>query len=305
MASSLELLFDLTFVVAFGLAGNEFAHLAAEGELGIAIFGYAFTGFGIVWAWINFTWFASAFDTDDWLYRVVTMMQMVGVVIFALGLPTFFDSLHHGHADNTVMVLGYVVMRIAMLIQWGRVYRQCPPVRHAAKMYLITIFVAQLGWVVLALAQTSLMVFLVGALVLLVIEMGGPVLAERAGSADGRKITTPWHPHHVAERYGLLVIITLGEGVIGTVAALSGAVEAADGWTLNAVLVVVAGIGLTFGMCGGCTSPSIGARRCTRRRSGASAGAMATFCWSSRSPRSVLGCTWSATTSRARLISAS
>ena len=28
-------------------------------------------------------------------------------------------------------------------------------------------------------------------------------------------------PHHIAERYGLLVIITLGEGIIGTVAALS------------------------------------------------------------------------------------
>ena len=32
---------------------------------------------------------------------------------------------------------------------------------------------------------------------------------------------TPWHAHHIAERYGLLAIIALGEGVVGTVASLS------------------------------------------------------------------------------------
>ena len=43
--------------------------------------------FAISWAWINFTWFASAYDTDDWIYRLTTMVQMVGVVVLALGLP--------------------------------------------------------------------------------------------------------------------------------------------------------------------------------------------------------------------------
>ena len=41
---------------------------------------------------------------------------------------------------------------------------------------------------------------------------------------------TPWHAHHIAERYGLLTIIALGEGVVGTVASLS-AVVGAQGWT--------------------------------------------------------------------------
>ena len=44
------------------------------------------SAFAIVWAWINFSWFASAYDTDDWVYRLTTMLQMVGVVILALGL---------------------------------------------------------------------------------------------------------------------------------------------------------------------------------------------------------------------------
>jgi low temperature requirement protein LtrA len=73
------------------------------------------------------------------------------------------------------------------------------------------------------------------------VETLGPVIAEyRAGG-------TPWHAHHIAERYGLLAIIALGEGVVGTVASLS-AVVSAQGWSFDAVFIVVAGTGLTFGM---------------------------------------------------------
>ena len=77
--------------------------------------------------------------------------------------------------------------------------------------------------------------------VVLASSNSGPWLAEK------RKGGTPWHAHHIAERYGLLAIIALGEGVVGTVASLS-AVVSAQGWTFDAVLVAVAGIGLTFGM---------------------------------------------------------
>ena len=58
---------------------------------------------------------------------------------------------------------------------------------------------------------------------------------------------TPWHAHHNAERHGLFAIIALGEGVVGTLASLSAVVEE-QGWTVDAALVCIAGIGLTFGM---------------------------------------------------------
>ena len=62
--------------------------------------------FGVVWAWINFTWFASAYDTDDWVYRLTTMVQMTGVVILALGLPAAFDSIDSGERlDNRAAVV--------------------------------------------------------------------------------------------------------------------------------------------------------------------------------------------------------
>ena len=75
---------------------------------------------------------------------------------------------------------------------------------------------------------------------LIVFEMAGPFIAES-------KATTPWHPHHIAERYGLLVIITLGEVILGTVAALNVLVHGEAGWTVDAALLAVAGVGLTFG----------------------------------------------------------
>src|ERR687894_3077933 len=106
--TSLELLFDLTFVIAFGVAAGELAHLLVADHVGDGIAGFAFATFAVSWAWINFAWFASAYDTDDWIYRLTTLLQMVGVLLFALGLPAMFVSLEHGHhLDIEVMVLGY------------------------------------------------------------------------------------------------------------------------------------------------------------------------------------------------------
>src|SRR5262249_54512916 len=65
VATPLELLFDLTFVIAFGIAANEFAHMLAENHVGAGLLGFALATFSVCWAWINFSWFASAYDTDD------------------------------------------------------------------------------------------------------------------------------------------------------------------------------------------------------------------------------------------------
>ena len=57
----------------------------------------------------------------------MTMVQMVGVLILALGIPPFFASIEHGeHVDNAILVAGYVVMRIALVGQWLRAAKQDP-----------------------------------------------------------------------------------------------------------------------------------------------------------------------------------
>src|SRR6478736_10070302 len=95
-STPLELLFDLTFVVAFGTAADELAHYLAEAHVRTALIGFVFTTFAISWAWINFSWFASAYDTDDWVFRLLTMLQMVGVLVLTLGIPQVFSSIAGG-----------------------------------------------------------------------------------------------------------------------------------------------------------------------------------------------------------------
>jgi low temperature requirement protein LtrA len=241
-ATPLELLFDLTFVIAFSLAASQLAHLLAEGHFKAGLIGFGFASFAICWAWVNFSWFASAYDTDDWVFRCVTMVQMVGVLILAIGLPPMFESIDKGeYLNNGVMVLGYVVMRIAMVFQWLRAARQDPSRRRACMTYATAVSIAQLGWIILIFIDFSLLVTLAFVVVLTAVEMTGPVIAE---SFQGG---TPWHAHHIAERYSLLAIIALGEGVVGTVASVTAVVEG-HGWNLDVALVCIAGTGLTFGM---------------------------------------------------------
>ena len=241
-ATPLELLFDLTFVVAFGQAGDQLAHLLAGGEVAAAIGAFAFAMFAICWAWINFSWFASAYDTDDWFYRVTTMVQMVGVVVLALGLPQLFASVEHGGSFLIGgLVGGYVVMRIAMVAQWLRAAVQDQVRRRVALTYAGFVTAAQIGWVVLAIAAPDFITVLVVAVLLYLLELGGPAFAEtRLGG-------TPWNAAHIAERYGLLTIIALGEVLFGTVTSVS-ALVAEQGWSVEAALVAVAGVGLTFGL---------------------------------------------------------
>src|SRR5580765_311979 len=127
VATPLEILFDLTFATSFGLAASEVASVLADGHFIAALVGFGFASFAICWAWINFSWFSSAYDTDDWVFRLVTMVQMVGVLVLAIGLPRMFASIEHGQRlDNSVMVLGYVIMRVALLFQWLRAAREDP-----------------------------------------------------------------------------------------------------------------------------------------------------------------------------------
>ncbi len=241
-STSLEALFDLTFATCFGLVAVQFSRALTGGHFAAALFGFGFASFAICWAWINFSWFSSAYDTDDWGFRLVTMVQMVGVLILAIGLPRMFASIGRAtRIDNSIMVLGYVIMRVAMVFQWLRAARQDPPRRRACLTYAVAISIAQLGWVLLIFLNTPqhLAVLLMSFLAL--VEFSGPLVAELAAGG------TPWHAHHIAERYSLFALIAMGEGVVGTIAALSAVIQA-RGWSADAALICIAGIGLTFGM---------------------------------------------------------
>jgi low temperature requirement protein LtrA len=240
-STPLELLYDLTIVVAFGTAADQLAHFIAEDHVWAGVGGFAFASFAVSWAWLNYSWFASAYDTDDWVFRLATMVQMVGVIVLSLGLPQMFASIDHGGTlNNGVMVAGYVVMRASLVFLWLMVARHDPAHAPAARTYVAVIGTAQVGWVALAIADLPIGTTFALLSVLFALEVIGPIVAER-------RTPTPWHPHHIAERYSLLVIITLGEVILGTVAALNAVVHGEAGWSVDAALLAVAGVGLAFG----------------------------------------------------------
>lgn len=243
VATTLELLFDLIFVVAISLCGSQLAHAVAEGHAGLGVLGFIFGMFGILWAWMNYAWFASAFDTDDWAMRVATLVQMVGVLVLGLGQAPFFASLEHGHVDNRTIIGGYVIMRISMVYLWLRVAREAPAYAEKGRAYAKWIVGAQLVWIALAVAHLSLAWTIVGGLVAVAVEFLGLYWVQsHVGGAN-----TPWHPHHITERYGLLVIIALGEVILGTTTAVDALIEG-RGWSVEASLIAVAGIALAVGV---------------------------------------------------------
>jgi low temperature requirement protein LtrA len=169
------------------------------------------------------------------------MVQMVGVIVLSLGLPQMFESIDQGETiDNRVMVAGYVVMRVALLFLWSQVLRHDPERAPAARAYLVLVGLAQVGWIVTAVIGLRLDASLAAIVLLVALELMSPVVAEH-------RSRTPWNAHHIAERYGLLVIITLGEVILGTVASLNAVVHGEAGWTVDAALLAIAGVGLAFG----------------------------------------------------------
>ncbi|MGW2700765.1 low temperature requirement protein A [Streptomyces sp. NPDC001340] len=226
VSSPLELFFDLCFVVAIAQAGVQLVHAVAEGHAGSGIMNYAMVFFAIWWAWMNFTWFASAYDNDDALYRVVTLVQIAGVLVLAAGVSRAFE-----HHDYLVVWLGYVIMRLAMVAQWLRAARSAEgPERTTALRYVCGVLLCQVGWVGLILLPEPARPWVF--LVMVIAELAVPVYAERAR-------VTSWHPHHIAERYGLFTIIVLGETIAAATVAVKSALDEHD--ALGELLPIAAG----------------------------------------------------------------
>ena len=231
VSTPLELLFDLCFVVAVAQAAVGLDHAFVENHVLTGVLQYLMVFFAIWWAWMNFTWFASAYDNDDVPYRLTVLVQIAGSLVMAAGIPRAFED-----GGNAVMVTGYVIMRLAMVTQWLRAAAADPPRRRTDLLYAVGVTVVQLYWLALLLVPAE--VFFVGFVVGVIAELAVPVIAERASP-------TTFHPHHIAERYGLFTVIVLGESVTAATLAFQSALdEADDGGTL--IGLAVAGVVTLF-----------------------------------------------------------
>lgn len=231
VASPLELFTDLCFVVAVSQAASALHHALSAGHGGSGALNFAMVFFAIFWAWLNFTWFGSAYDNDDLLYRLLTILQIVGSLVLAAGIPRMFEG------RFTLGVVGYVIMRIALVTQWLRASRGDRERRTTALRYAFGVTLVQFGWISFLWVPHSLT--REAFLALVACELLVPILAETAAR-------TTWHPHHIAERYSLFFIIVLGETILSTTVAIQAALDRGEAEHL--AVLIAGGIPLVFAL---------------------------------------------------------
>jgi low temperature requirement protein LtrA len=198
-ATWLELFLDLVFVVAIAELGTSFAHHVSV--RGFLIYLGLFVP--VMWAWAGFTFYATRFDTDDLVYRVLTLAGMFGVAALATTIPAVFE----GHGNG--FALTYACIRIVVVVLYARARRHVPEARPLANWFIGLFSVAIVLWLV-SLAMAPPWKYVCWA-VAVGTELAAPPRAWRMLR------DAPIHPAHIPERYGLLTIIVLGEGVIAVV----------------------------------------------------------------------------------------
>lgn len=227
-ATPLELLFDLVFVTAVGQVAAQLDHALLEGHVAEGIISYLMIFGAIWWAWISFTWFASAFDTDDGPYRILAFVQIAGSLVLAAGVPAAFNDL-----DFRWTVLGYVIMRIAYVAQWLRAGREHPSVRTLAIKLAAGATAVQVLWVLQLLLPDDYRIM--AFIVLFLVDLSVPWFAGWNADQGG------FHAHHIAERFGLFTLIVIGESITAATLAIQGAF-AAQGHVLDLIVLAVAAL---------------------------------------------------------------
>ena len=198
-ATWLELFYDLVFVVAVSQVAHYLNdHLSWSGFIGfVALF------IPIWWAWIGATFYANRFDVDDIGHRLLTAMQMLGVAAMAI-------NVHHGLGESSGgFALSYFVVRLILVFQYLRAAHHVTSARGLATRYAAGFAIAACFWLASVFVPLPLRFafWAVGTL----IDLTTPLTATRLQA----KILPNFE--HLPERFGLFVIIVLGEAIIAVV----------------------------------------------------------------------------------------
>jgi low temperature requirement protein LtrA len=198
-ATRLELFFDLAFVLFVARCADI---LAKDETWSGALTFTAVLAIGW-WAWASTTLYANRFDTDDAVFRVLSLVGMAGVVAMAASVDKLDATTSRWFA------LAYVVLRVVLIIGYLRAWRSIPDARRTIRPYLFAHCAGATIWLISLAVPTPGRYLLWG--IGIAVDLLGPTLAARL--KDG----IPLHMEHLPERFGLFVILVLGESVAAAV----------------------------------------------------------------------------------------
>jgi low temperature requirement protein LtrA len=193
--SPLELFFDLVLVFGFTQVTRL---LAADPTWGGLVRGMLVLA-ALWFAWNAYAWLTSATDVDEGGVRLAMLASMGAMLVTALAVPSAFadDALLFGVAYFVVRFLHLVLSAIVARGDpdpWGAIVRFAPTAIAGSSLLVVAAFFDGGGRIALWV-------------VALAIDYLGPVVI---GMGRGWRIAA----EHFAERYGLIILIALGESII-------------------------------------------------------------------------------------------
>ncbi|MCU0541023.1 MAG: low temperature requirement protein A [Oscillatoriaceae cyanobacterium Prado104] len=202
-ATWLELFFDLVFVVAISQLAHTLHHHLDWAGIG----SFAVLFVPVWWLWIDFSYYADQFDVEWGIYRLIMLGVMFGTIVLAQTIP---EALHDGSAS---FAAAYTALRSIIVGLYFQAWRLVPQSRELTKRYTISFTISLVLWVASIVLPPPIRFILWG--VALFIEISnGPITYATIRSV-------PVQVSHMDERFGLFVIIVLGEAIISVSSGVS------------------------------------------------------------------------------------
>ncbi|HEX4759307.1 MAG TPA: low temperature requirement protein A [Thermoleophilaceae bacterium] len=226
-SSPVELLWDLVFVFAVTQVSSLLARDMSWLGLGHAMIVLAL----MWWAWSAFVWVANAEPEDSLVLRGVLLTAMAFIFVTGLALPHAFGS------QATLFSVTYVLVRFLHLGFYAYVSRRGNAAWSALVGFMLSTTVGMAMLVAGSFLDEGPRAIVWTAA--LALDYAGPAWFTRERLRGLQEVAVA----HFAERYGLFVIICLGESIVAI--GLSADRESLDAEVLTAVaLGLLATIGL-------------------------------------------------------------
>lgn len=200
----LELFYDLVFVVVV----SQLSHRLATHPDWTGFGEFVLLYFPAFWMWIGGTIYTERFESEDLSHRVVVVLQML-----AVGLMAVF--VHDGTGSQSqAFALSYAAGRALICLLWFRGGLSDPKARPVTDRYIAGFSVSIVLFATSVLVPTPLrfVFWVVG----LTIDLVTPTFA-----LPHQRMLPKLSRGRLPERFGLFVLIVLGETIVSIIGGLS------------------------------------------------------------------------------------